>query len=63
MKTPPKNTTVAYGLMIGLYWLTFNSMLSFANMLYKAHNFSNYQIGLAGTCTAISNVIAQPTWA
>lgn len=62
LNTPPKNPIVRYGILLGLYWMTFNTMLTFANMLYKHHGLTNYEIGIAGTCVALSNVIAQPIW-
>jgi len=60
--SPPKNPVMRYGFLIGLYWFTFNTMLVFANMLYQSQGFSNYELGIASTCTALSNVVAQPLW-
>lgn len=60
--SPPKNPVIRYGSLIGLYWFTYNTMLIFANMLYQSEGFSNYELGIASTCTALSNVVAQPLW-
>ena len=59
---PPQNPVFRYGILIGIYWLTYNTMLLFANMLYKSNGLGNYEIGIASTCTALSNVLAQPIW-
>lgn len=60
--TPPKNKTLSYGLVIGIYWFTYNTMLSFSTMLYTARGFTNYELGVATTCTSLCTVAAQPIW-
>ncbi len=54
--------TFRYGILIGWYWLTFNTMLNFSTMLFNSYGMTSYEVGLASACTSVANVVAQPIW-
>ena len=56
------NPTFRYGILIGWYWLTFNTLLNFSTMLYTSYGMSSYEVGLASSLTSVANVVAQPIW-
>lgn len=57
-----KGINVKYAFLQGSYWLFLQVVLGFMVMIYKNYGFSNFQIGIIGTCIAAGCAIFQPLY-